>query len=638
MPRVYCFAGIVIGFFLFSEAVFSKEIHTDDYLAGLQQQAGELKLSEQRVWHLLLKYKPRLFGGIVSEADGMGFFNSSDGKTNPQSELMATLASFFLPLDDLAPNQEHPQCNFPARFKWLNQQLKFDANHLTIQQCDRLDRWVNELDPVGATLVFATYYLNNPASMFGHTLVRIDSRDRGGERKLTNYGANYAAIPDTDNPALYAWRGLTGSFEGRFAIFPYYTKVQEYNNLESRDLWEYELEFTEDQLNTMLLHLWELGGTYFDYYYFQENCSYHVLSLFEIARPDLRLRDQFLFSVIPADTVKVVMAQEDLVKKIVYRPSLLSLLNQKRHSMTRTERSIFEALVKEKISPASDKFTSLSTRSQVLLLDAYMDYLQYKSMQQGSDHEVKIPHSVLQARSRLQVTEDESESNTYFSSPPELGHGADRFRIGMGHNDREPFIEFAYRPAYHDLMARDEGYDKDSEIIFMDFKLRYFFESERVRLDQARLLSITALNPYDSLFFKPSWRLDFSVDTLRDRDCNYCNAFAGSYGRGISYRPAFFSPLLLFSFVDVRTDFSGNLKRDYRLGGDVEMGAYYDFNDQLRIKLAGSYRVFVLGEHKRFFTSHFVTRYAFTQDLDMRLEFNRYDHNNEGILAFNYYF
>ena len=637
MPLVIA-VGIAIWLSFFSEVVFSKYNHDDNYLIELQQQASKLELSDQRAWHLLLKYNRRLFGGVVSEADGMDFFNAPDGKTNPESELAATLASFFLPLDKLAENQEHPQCHFPARFKWLNQQLEFDTNRLEIQTCDRLERWVKELDPVGVTLVFATYYLNNPASMFGHTLVRIDSRDRGGENKLTNYGANYAAVPDTENPFLYAWRGLTGSFEGRFAIFPYYTKVQEYNNLESRDLWEYELKFTEDQLNTMLLHLWELGGTYFDYYYFQENCSYHVLSLFEIAKPDLHLKDQFFFSVIPADTVKIVMEQDDLVKNVVYRPSILSLMNQKRQAMTNEERQVFQGMVKAKISLDSDKFTSFPAQSQALLLDTYMDYLQYKSMQQKSDQEVKIPHSVLLARSRLQVADDETESITYFSSPPDLGHGADRFRFGMGHNDQEPFMEFAYRPAYHDLMAKDEGYDKDSEIIFMGFKLRYFLESERVRLDQARFLAITALNPYDSLFFKPSWRVDLSIDTLRDRDCNYCNAITGNYGRGISYRPAFFSPLLLFSFLDLRAEFSGNLRQDYRLGGDVEMGAYYDFNDLLRIKLAGSYRTFVVGEHKRFFTSHVTTRYALSQDLDIRFEFNRYDHNNEGIFAVNYYF
>lgn len=638
MPPLLLVVGIAAWFFLYSETAFSKNTQDNDYLAQLQQQAQQFQLSQQRTWHLLLKYQPRLFGGVVSEADGMEFFNAPDGKTNPESELAGTLASFFLPADELAENEEHPQCNFPARFKWLNQQLEFDTSHLEIQPCDRLERWISELDPVGVTLVFATYYLNNPASMFGHTLVRIDSRNRGEEKKLTNYGANYAAIPDTDNPFLYALRGLTGSFEGRFAIFPYYTKVQEYNNLESRDLWEYELNFTEEQLNTLLLHLWELGGTYFDYYYFQENCSYHVLSLFEIAKPGLRLKDQFFFSVIPADTVKVVMAQDGLVGNVVYRPSILSLMNQKRHLMTNQQKRIFHDIAKDNNILKADEFTHLPAKAQALLLDAYMDYLQYKSMQQPSDDDIKIPYSVLLARSRLQADEHTREPLPYFSSPPDMGHGADRFRIGMGHNDREPFMEFAYRPAYHDLMARDEGYDKDSEIIFMDFKIRYFPESGRVRMDQARFLSITALNPYDPLFFKPSWRVNFSIDTLRDRDCNYCNAMTGSYGKGIAYRPAFFSPLLLFSFMDLKADFSSHLKKDYRFGSDVEIGAYYDFNPHLKIKLAGSYQVFVLGEQKQFFTTHVTTRYALSQNLDMRLEYNRYDHNNEGIFAVNYYF
>jgi hypothetical protein len=187
-------------------------------------------------------------------------------------------------------------------------------------------------------------------------------------------------------------------------------------------------------------------------------------------------------------------------------------------------------------------------------------------------------------------------------------------------------------------MAKDIGYDKNSEIIFMDFKLRYYLESERIRLDQAKLLSITSFNPYDPLFVKPSWRAQVEIDTLRDRDCHYCNSFKANYGQGVSYRPNFFSPLLLFSFADVKTEFSGNLKQNYRLGGGIEMGVFYDISENLRIKLAGSYQVYVLGETKRFFTAHFLMRYALSQDLDLRLELNRYDHNHEGIFSINYFF
>ncbi len=306
--------------------------------------------------------------------------------------------------------------------------------------------------------------------------------------------------------------------------------------------------------------------------------------------------------------------------------------------MVKDEKTILQQLIKGEISPESPTFVSLSPRSQAPVLNAYMDYLQYQSMQEKSDKEIKIPRSVLLARSRLQETQDVNGEIIRFSSPPHLGHGTDRLRVGMGHNSHEPFLEFAYRPAYHDLMARDVGYDKNSEIIFMDFNLRYYYESERIRLDRAKLLSITSLNPYDPLFAKPSWRLDLEIDTLRDFNCNYCNSFKGTYGRGISYRPDFFSPLLLFSFVDLKTEFSGNLKQNYRLGGDIEVGAFYDITENLRIKLAASYQVFFLGDSKRFFTSHFITRYALSQDLDLRLELNRYDHNNEGVFSVNYFF
>lgn len=638
MPPVCFFFGLFLWLCLFPAVVHSKDKNNVDYLAELQQQAKQGKLSDQRTWHLLLKYNKHILGGVVSEADGMAFFNSPHGKTDPESELAATLASFFVPLTEIEKGKEHPQCTFPARFKWLNQQLTFDSDRLEIQKCDRLDRWVNTLDPVGVTLVFASYFMNNPASMLGHTLIRIDSRRTGSDHNLMNYGANYAAIPDTENAFLYALKGLIGSFQGRFAIFPYYVKVQEYNNWESRDLWEYELKFSEDQLNTMLLHLWELGGTYFDYYYFQENCSYHVLSLLEIANPKLRLKDQFFFSVIPADTVKIVMAQEDLVKRVVYRPAVLTQMNHKRLKMGDEEKEILQGMIKGEITPESITFGRFSPGSQALVLDTYMDYLQYHNLQEKSDKEVKIPHSVLLARSRLKVTDEWAGPTTRFSSPPHLGHGTDRFRLGMGHNDRESFLELAYRPAYHDLMAKDVGYDRNSEIIFMDFKLRYYLESERVRLDQAKFLSITALNPYDTLFTKPSWRVDLEIDTLRDKDCNYCNSFKGNYGRGVSYRPDFFSPLLLFSFIDVKAEFSGQLEQNYRLGGDIEMGAFYDISKNLRIKLAGSYQVFFLGESKRFFTSHFITRYGVSQNLDLRLELNRYDHNHEGIFSVNYFF
>ncbi len=69
------------------------------------------------------------------------------------------------------------------------------------------------------------------------------------------------------------------------------------------------------------MHVWELGPTRFDYYFFDENCAYHLLSLLEVARPGLQLTDRFRWWAIPSDTVRAVTDQPGLLKRVVYRPA-----------------------------------------------------------------------------------------------------------------------------------------------------------------------------------------------------------------------------------------------------------------------------------------------------------------------------
>jgi len=288
----------------------------DAYVEGLVRQAHALHLSEQRQWHKLLHYtlgvlgEGFLGGGYESEADGVGFFLSPDGKRDPQAELDATLRAFFLPLravSETGDANEHPLCRFPARFLFLRETLAIDASRLPVQRCPKAESFLAELDPGSLTLIFSAYYLNNPASAFGHTFLRLNKQHSlavGERRELLDYGIDYSADVDTDNAIIYAFKGIVGLFPGTFKRVPYYYKVRTYNDYESRDLWEYELSLGPKQLLMLSAHLWELGHTYFAYYYLTENCSYHVLSLIEVADPSLHLLEGISAPVIPADTVR----------------------------------------------------------------------------------------------------------------------------------------------------------------------------------------------------------------------------------------------------------------------------------------------------------------------------------------------
>jgi hypothetical protein len=242
-------------------------------VGDLIARARALRLEEQTEWIRLGHWRRTLTGGWKSEAEGLDFFLAETGKRDPGAELEATLRGIFgeIPLtaDQLARKVVPAACRFPARAAWLFGKLAFDPAQLPAQECPRLDEYWQRMEPESASLIFSSYYLNNPASAFGHTFLRIRKRDQGvstERRELLDQGIDYSANADTANPVLYAFKGLTGLFPGSFHLFPYYYKVREYNDYESRDIWEYDLDLTPPQLAMLVAHIFELGSTWFDYY------------------------------------------------------------------------------------------------------------------------------------------------------------------------------------------------------------------------------------------------------------------------------------------------------------------------------------------------------------------------------------
>jgi len=642
IPHIFVIVILVIvASFWVTGVSLGKGLAEKRYLDELIDSALEKRLYEQRHWHLLLHYKKSVFGGYESLEDGPQFFNTPLGKTNPKAELIATIKSFFQESASLKPGEEHPQCNFPARYKWLNAMLSFNPKNLQQQDCARLDSWLKELAPQRVTIVFSSFYLNNPASMFGHTLLRIDKNRTGTQQKLLNYGVNYSAnVDDTSNGLLFALKGLFGFFQGTFTVFPYYTKVQQYTNLESRDLWEYELNFTENQIDYLLKHLWELGGNYFDYFYFQENCSYHILSILEVANPDLKLTDEFWFHVIPSDTIKAITRYEDLVSEKIYRPSLLSQMNHKRRQFSSNQEKIFRQIVRNPQSIEKNRFKNLTDPEKALVLDTFLDFAQYENMKNGGDdlNNITIKNrATLLARSKLRDNGSDSVQ-TEFSTRPELGHGSDRLKIGYGEFEGEGFEEIAYRPAYHDLLARDTGFGRGSQILFLDVTARYYNGIDAFKLDRLQLIDIVSLTPYDSLFKKKSWRFAIGVDTIKDFDCNFCNTFKTAYGLGLNYRPDYFSPLSVYGLVDLEFELGNNLESDYRVGGGGTLGLFYDLTEDWRVQVKANIIDFPVGHDSDYYKIAVNQRYALSQNLDLRLELERLDDKDTWLFSFNAYF
>jgi hypothetical protein len=608
------------------------------YLAQLIEQARYQHLADQREWHLLLHYRARLFGGYESDQDDPGFFLSREGKTNPVAELEATLAQFFS-TELVGRSQQPAQCAFIARYHWLKAQLGFDATRLPPLTCERFDRWYDEFQAQSITLIFPSAFLNNPASMFGHTLFRVDQKGQTEQTRILAYTINYAADVPPDAGIAYPVRGIFGGYRGYFSTIPYYLKVQEYRDIENRDIWEYRLNLTETQLRRFLMHAWELGNAYFDYFFFKENCSYHLLALLDYAEPTLHLTDEFLFWTVPADTVRLIASKPGLVSEIAYRPSRSNVIRRKREALPSGERDMAHRITQDLGELSSPAFTQLSLARRAFLLDLASDYLRYRidTTDSPSPELKERNRAVLTARSQLRIPSEEF-TVVPFAKQPELGHKTSRASIGAGWRNDDTFEEVTVRAGYHDLLDPEVGYTPDAQIEIASVTARHYNRADQTRIERATLANVLSLSPIDSVFRAPSWKINVGMQTIRHRDCRLCSNGVVNGGIGGAFESRWLKREVLFAFAEAEANYSRAYEERHRIGGGGTIGMLTDLTERWKLMATGTYVKYALGEQSDDIRWFVGSRYTVSQNWALRVEYNHRDHDDDVLFSIQAFF
>jgi hypothetical protein len=563
------------------------------YLAELIQQARAAHLADTRYWRVLMHYHPRIGSGVESEVDGDDFFNAPDGRHEPEAELEATLAAFFAPLPE-DENVQHPQCRFIGRYTWLNAQLHFDPARLPPQVCDRFRRWAGAIRPDTVVLVFPSAYLNSPPSMFGHTLYRLDRADRP---ELLDYALNYAAqVPDDPGP-FYSLKGLFGAYPGKFTIVPYYAKVQSYAEIENRDIWEYDLALDPDEVDRLLMHAWDLGPTYFDYFFVKENCSYHLLSLLEAARPDLDLTGRFHVWTVPTDTLRAVVEVPGLVTGIRFRPSRGSVIRAEQAALPRPQVTLARDLAAGRIDPDGEVVAALPPQSKARVLDLGHDYLLH--LQTGADAPDPVlaarAQAVLVARAQVDVAAEGPEVPVP-DTPPHRGHGTQRLALGGGSRDGSAFVQVGYRTAYHDLLDPTPGYDPNGQVEVLSVEGRAYTDEGRPALHRVTFLDILSLAPWDGFFRSKSWRVTADWRARRTGECDPCGAFGLRSGFGLSAGIGPGARHVAYAFADVDAAYGPRYDHRFSLGPAAEAGIVGHLGPAGVVRAAVGYTRYAVGD------------------------------------------
>jgi hypothetical protein len=574
-----------------------------------------MKLHEDPYWHILLHYKSGVFG-YESLVDDPKFFLAPDGKTNPDAELDATIRAFFEPPWD---EDKSAVCRFVARYEWISKRLNLDPDQLPMTECRSFENFMDKVKPESVTLIFPSAHLNSPASMFGHTLLTIDTASKS---RLLAYAVNYTAVTSETFGPLFAVKGLFGLYPGYFSVLPYYTKLQEYSDVDHRDIWEYPLNLTGPEIRKMMLHIREMDGIASDYYFFDENCSYDLLFLLEAARPSIKLTNQVHAWLIPLDSIRMV-EREGLITGVSYRPSRTTKIKYLASHLSALGQDRALALANGGLK--DDPFTGkdIPEQEEIKTLDLASEYLQYLYTKRGVPQDIYQARllKILSERSLLGKSGDDSSFQIPSPVQPDKGHESNRFAVGAGIKGDAWFQEIRYRPAYHDLMDNDNGYLEGAQLVFGDFALRYYPRYHKLTLDSLDVIDIFSLAPRDKFFHPISWKIKTGLTRITGDDNQDHLVYQINPGGGFAYKDSQLG--LIYMMLETGINVGGALERNYAAGAGGSMGVIKDVNGIWKVQLLMKDLYYGLGDTYSGFEAGILQNFTINTDQSISMDISR---------------
>jgi hypothetical protein len=462
-------------------------------------------------WLKLLRYNKSIFG-YESEVDYPKYFLAKDGKENPTSELKATIKAFHSKITSDINN--HPVCTFPGRYKYLYKKNKVPKFNLNL--CTDFQYFRKKLNLNSVSLVFSSYYINKPASAFGHTFLKLNQGDAKSS-DLNSYGVDFSAQVNTNNSVIYGLKGIFGGFYGRFSLLPYFLKLREYNDLESRDLWEFELNFNNEEIELFEAHLWDMNLALFDYYYFTENCSYHIYRFIDAIKPKWNLWSETYSYLVPMDTIIPLVKKKEVLKSIYIRESIQKRAYAKLKKLSDVELDFIKKSINKKKVVGLDRI-----ENKVKVLESLIEFLDYKFSKKiylKEDTDInKFKMEVLKLRSTFKTSDSEQIKKKIERF--DYGHRPRRLKISYLNSSNVKGFEFEDRTALHNILEPRGNAYSDFSLEMGRISFQYDENDKEIFFNRFTLANVTALRPFSYLEKLMSWTFSFGVkrdETYRDQ-------------------------------------------------------------------------------------------------------------------------
>ncbi|USD68067.1 DUF4105 domain-containing protein [Vibrio sp. SCSIO 43136] len=585
---------------------------TVSFFISASQSISELATGPQ--WHSLLHIE----SGDASIYNDEFYLSQT---RDPELELLATISAFQQPASGSIDS--HPLCRFPARRLWLENKTGLQFPSLN---CQQFKQWKDENQTTSFSLVFVTGYLGNPASFFGHLLVKMNDQN-GGETDLFDTSINYGANADRDdNPVKYVTYGLFGGYDASFSDVDYYQLEYSYAENEQRELWEYELNLTEEEVALLEAHLWELQGMRFRYLFLSANCASQIAKLFDIVLNEPLLKSGQPWDM-PLDVFKSIVNiehhGEPLVRSVNKRTSKFTRIHDKYLALSEQEQAMTQKLVKSPADLNAEQFDRLAVESKQKIISLLFDYYELAIGYHGEASAKKIKQSLLVKSLSLPAANiDWPERKT---EPPHEAQNPNRIALAAGMAEK-PYLSLNYRAGYYDFLARSAARYPNSNAVFFSTEVR--FDQDNLWLQRFDLFDVTTLNIIDVPLFEESrwaWRSKLSVEqaSLETRDDLRTRFYAGIGWAGQRSLSWYMIPNLMVDFAYIDQS---------RIGADLGL-----------IYLTEAWKSHLLvhpwldGSNQRNVKVSFDNRYGDSVDWDIRFIIE-YDQMAQASIGYSHYF
>ncbi|MDH5393102.1 MAG: DUF4105 domain-containing protein [Gammaproteobacteria bacterium] len=604
---------------------YSSAVYCNDDIDDVIHYAVANKLHESDYWRALLHYKSVSQStpySWESEISTPAFFISEAGKTEPLSELLATIRAIYS--EPLENHNAHAQCLFVARYQWLKKNIQWRTKPPLVN-CKKYKEYSSNGHVDSVSVIFATGFLGNPASYYGHILIKLNNKRDYNASGLLDQVMNYGAVvPDNENGIVYVVKGLFGGYDSVFSHEKFYRNNHIYVENELRDMWEYKLDLTEDEVEQIVAHSWELLGKHFVYYFSRENCAYRMGELLELVVNEPLYSRHAPWS-LPADVferlIKIKKADAPLVKEVKWIPSRQSSFYRKYQLLNEKQKSIV-GLLANKLEFEADAYSKATAKDKAIAIDTLFDYFEYRMTLEK--HNTTLKNKKLRLiRERFLISEKGGveSSQALQPAPPHAGPVSSMLRYGVYTNSLlGTGISLRGRPAYFDALSLDEGRMPNSTLTMMDIELALL--NDELTVKRFDLVNVETLNvsqtglPGDG---GSVWRMNIGFAN-QNLGCVRCEVFKAEGGIGRAVK-LFSGNTMLYAMAEL------GAQTEHEDSGTVAWASHIGLIGHLQAawksRLIIGYKEYVNGTQTGNNIVKWENRFGISRNWDIRLSYEK---------------